>query len=303
MYPTSQPKTYLLAALASLALTACGGGGGGGDDTPAPTITNEVVSVDAAENSTHRVALEGQTKTMDVTRSFPAIAFAVDEETNELTITVGEVEQVQGDARVEITTTANIRYIVDVVAENTSAAPIMAEAETLSEISSGAALAADDLRLANVALELEYLASQISFEEKEAARVANTAAVDSAATALMTSIETLEQSLADFRNGDISETQLSQSLDVAKAHMSTLDEASATAVEAVLSTVNALIDVSLPADLEGTYPITYVAEADRYSRYMTTDLGTLSPDGSFSFSADYDFLNSVFAFASSASAQ
>lgn len=294
------PQIKLPAVIAaSVILTACGGGGSGSDSS-GPSLSNEVISLEVGENTERTVSLEGNIESTNITRSSAAITFDATPSESSLTITVSDIVRNHGDARIEIITSTDKRYIVNVVAENTSAAAVLAEAATLSEITSGTALVQDDVRLANVALELKYLASQSTYSEKVAAQNANAATIGFSASNLMQGIETLKLALADYEAGDITETQLSQSLDATKAEFTSLDQAAGELVNDARVTINNLIDTDLPIDIETTYPVEYVAEADRYSRYMNEDFGTLSNDGSYSFNPEYDYLNSVFAFASSA---
>ncbi|ARM86347.1 hypothetical protein [Marinobacter salarius] len=305
--PTKSPiVTTAVLAASTLLLAACGGGGGSSSDSGnnGPTIQNEVVNINAAENTTRTVAITGDIKgDISIVRDSSAITLTVDPETNEATVTISEVERAGVDARYEFTTSSDLRYIITVSAENTSAATTVAQTATLTEATGGGDLVRDDLRLAEVALELEYLASQTTYGDKVAAISNNAGTVNIAASDLSTSITTLAQALADYNAGDITDTQLSQTLNATQANFDTLDAAAGDVIDDVLNTINQLVDINLPANIDQTYALEYVPEADRFSRYMNADFGTLESDGNFSFNGPYDFLNSVFTFANSSASK
>ena len=78
-----------------------------------------------------------------------------------MTFSIGQLENDEA-SRFEITTVSNgqtIRNIINLNATNTSATPTLAEIRGLQALSGPEAVLADDLRPANVALELEYLAN------------------------------------------------------------------------------------------------------------------------------------------------
>jgi len=293
---TKKRYPIMALAIASTFIAGCGGGGGG---SSTPSVPSEALTVNAAENSTSTVNFRGDLSgSVNAFMDPPEVSLSLDEDAGEATITVADVERADVAARYEFTTSANIRYIVAVTVTNTSAEAVVAQATSLTEITSASDLVRDDLRLAEIALELEYLAAQTTYGDKEAAKAANVSSVNAASTNLTTSISTLRQALTNYNAGDITETQLEQTLSAANTNFAALDAAAGDVIDDVLPTINALLVADLPGDINQTYPLEYVPEADRFSRYMRDNFGTLEENGDFSFSADYDFLNSAFTFAS-----
>ena len=279
-----------VSAMAALLLTACGGGGGGSDSSD-PNLKNETLRITADENTVETFQLNGSIKAGSLTTVIdnPQVTASLSGDT--ISINIGELTN-DADARYTVQTSANTRYTIDVDGLNTSATALVQQATTLAELSSAQALIADDVRLMNVMLEVEYLAGQISSTEKDAIKVQ----VATSTSSLDNEISLTSQALNDYQNGDITDADLQLQVDATTAAVAEAGQAGEQALDNVTDTLTA-IGITLPDDLEGSYPLEYVAGFDRYSRFMHPDFGTDDGNGGFSFSASYDFFNTVFSFA------
>jgi hypothetical protein len=278
-------------------LTACGGGGGGSESSAAPVQTQQSVIIETQENTVETRQLNGiiDPESVNPVPGFdsPQITTAISDDT--VSITVGDLAN-DSSERFTLVTNAGTEYTIVINALNASAEALVQQAETLTEITSPQTLASDDLRLLNTVLEIEYLAGSISESEKINTSNAAITALNNFANTLETEISLLTLAISDYKAGDIAESDLEQRLSAAAAALSDIGSAGETALDNVATTLNEM-GIPLPADLEATNPLTYVEQADRYSRFMNADYGTFDGEGHFSFSGSYDFLNTVFHYA------
>ncbi|WP_449285784.1 hypothetical protein [Marinobacter sp. PE14] len=288
-------KTLTVCAFTGVLLTGCGGGGGSTSSTAAKQQT---VKVSISENTIETRQLNGEIDEASITAisGFDSPNISVSTKENILTITVGDLANSDTE-RFTLKTSASLTYTIVVDAENTSAREIVDQAETLTEITSPGTLAADDLRLMNIVLELEYLSGSISESEKVTTSQAAESDINDFATSLENEIALLNQALTNYESGDIPETDLKQRLSAASGALSDIGNAGESAIDNVTDTLTAM-GIALPEDLEATNPLAYVEQADRFSRFMNANFGTFDSNGNFTFSNSYDFLNAVFHYAS-----
>ena len=289
--------TLAVGAFTAILLTGCGGGGGGGS-TPSTASKQQTVKVSTSENTIETRQLNGEIDSASITAvsGFDSPNISVSAKENILTITIDDLANSDTE-RLTLETSAGLTYTIVVDAENTSARAIVDQAETLNEITSPGTLAADDLRLMNTVLELEYLAGRISESEKVTISQGAATEINSFANSLENEIILLNQALADYMAGDIPETDLKQRLSAASGALSDIGNAGESAIDNVTDTLAAM-GIALPADLETNNPLAYVEQADRFSRFMNANYGTFDSNGNFTFSNSYDFLNAVFHYAS-----
>ena len=293
--------TLTVGVFTAILLAGCGGGGSGGSGGTSSSSTDfnqQTVTINTSESTVETRQLNGEIDAASITAvsgfDSPNITPSAAEET--LTITVGDLANSDTE-RFTLKTNAGLTYTIVVNAENTSARAIVEQAETLTEITSPGTLAADDLRLLNIVLELEYLAGSISESEKLATSDAAVTSVNGFANSLENEITLLGLALTDYNAGDIPETDLEQRLSAASGALSDIGNAGESALDNVIDTLTAM-GIALPADLEATDPLAYVEQADRFSRFMNANYGSFDSNGNFTFSNSYDFLNAVFHYAS-----
>lgn len=289
--------TLTVSAFTAILLTGCGGGGGG-ESNSSTASKQETVRVSTSENTVETRQLNGEIDASSITAisGFDSPNISASTKENILTITVGDLANSDTE-RFTLETSAGLIYTIVVDAENTSARAIVDQAETLTEITSPGTLAADDLRLMNIVLELEYLAGSISESEKVTTSQAALTKINNFAASLESEIVLLSQALTNYRAGDIPETDLKHRLSAASASLSDIGNAGESALDNVNETLTAM-GIVLPEDLEATNPLVYVEQADRFSRFMNANYGTFDSNGNFIFSNSYDFLNAVFHYAS-----
>lgn len=296
-YARKPVTTLTVSAFTAILITGCGGGGGGGS-TPSTASKQQTVKVSTSENTIETRQLNGEIDAASITAisGFDSPNISVSTKENILTIEVGVLENSDTE-RFTLETSAGLTYTIVVNAENTSAKVVVDQAETLTEITSPRTLAADDLHLMNIVLELEYLAGRISESEKETTSQAAMTEINRFSTSLENEIVLLKQAMADYMAGDIPETDLKQRLAAASGALSDIGNAGESAIDNVTDTLTAM-GIALPADLEATNPLAYVEQADRFSRFMNANYGSFDSNGTFTFSNSYDFLNAVFHYAS-----
>lgn len=293
--PTKTPKT-LVAVIAAATLTACGGGG---DKGPSPTF--KTLSVETAEGQQKVVTLSGLPQSVERIRGTQAITLdtkADDGGKTLMTVTTGELEN-EGEARFKVITKNGEKQIITTVsvdAENTSAKKPLSRVQTIQGLSSAHSVLADDITLANVILELEYLAGKLDSNEVDDLRDTIDQGLNQVSAELSKEISRLPTLATKYKSGEITESEVSATIQNIEAHIADIGPAG----EIILSTFTGTLGrlgINLPTNLNDAYPLTYNETLKRYTRFASDDLGTLNPDGTFTFHPDNDFLNSVFAFA------
>lgn len=279
-------------------LAACGGGGSGNESKATPAQNQQSVIIETQENTVETRQLNGAVdlESVNPVPGFDSPQITTDISDDTISITVGDLSNNTSE-RFTLATDSGTEYTIVINALNASADALVQQAETLTEITSPQTLASDDLRLLNIVLEIEYLAGSISESEKTSTSNAAIAALNNFANTLENEISLLTLALSDYKAGDIPESDLDQRLSAAVAALSDVGSAGEAALDNVSNTLSEM-GVPLPANLEATYPLAYVEQADRYSRFMNSDYGSFDANGSFSFSSSYDFFNAVFHYAS-----
>ncbi|OJT00006.1 hypothetical protein [Marinobacter nauticus] len=299
-----QTKTRtLLAAIACLSLTACGGGGGGGGGTPEPETRNNVVTLTSAEGMTVNQSLEGSVTEVKQVRGSNQVTVTFDDTPNDsgnsdVTFSIGQLENDEA-SRFEITTVSNgqtIRNIINLNATNTSATPTLAEIRGLQALSGPEAVLADDLRLANVALELEYLANLIDADQQQAMRDTINNTLSELTTDLTGDIAQITDALRGYERGEVTETSLRNLLNDTNTRVLGLGHAGEAILDSFSSTLSRL-DVDFPDNLNDTFPLIFDDNLNRYTRFGNDAFGQTNEDGTFTFDGNLDFLNAVFTFA------
>ncbi|MGP9834058.1 hypothetical protein [Marinobacter sp. NSM] len=298
----------ILAAIATLSLTACGGGGGGDGGTPEPDMRNNVVTLSSAEGMTVNQSLEGSVTDVKQVRGSNQVTVTFDDTANtsgnsDVTFSIGQLENDE-NSRFEITTVSNgqtIRNIITLNATNTSAAPTLAEIRGLQALSGPEAVLADDLRLANVVLELEYLANLIDANEQQAMRDTINTTLAELTTDLAGDIAQITEALRGYERGEVTETSLRNLLNTINGRVLGLGSAGEAILDSFSSILNRL-DVVFPENLNETYPLVFDNNLNRYTRFGANAFGQANEDGTFTFDGNLDFLNAVFTFARPATA-
>lgn len=302
----------LVVSVAALTLTACGGGGGGGGgdgsnnggnpQLPASQVQSQVFDVSSAENQTETRQVPGEVTKVEQLRGSNAVTLTsqagTDGTTSTVTLSVAELENDE-DARFKVTSTDGEQVtetIINLSATNTSAAPLLAEAQSLQSLPDAEAVLADDLRLANIVLELEYLANLISASEQAQMRsdIDNTLA--DLTLDLQNQIATVTSLLNDYNAGDATETALRDRLTLVNQEIDALGEAGETILDAFSDTL-ARLNITFPENLNGTHPIVFNDDLNRYTRFGADAFGEVLSEDTFTFNEDFDFLNAAFPFA------
>jgi exonuclease VII small subunit len=290
-------KTLTAFTAAAILLSACGGGGGGSDSSSTSASAQQSITINTFENTTETRQFNGDIDPTSITpvSGFDSPNVSQSTDGNSLTILVGDLENSTTE-RFTLKTSSGITYTIAVNALNASAQATVQQAETLTEITAPESLVGDDLRLLNTVLEIEFLAGKISESEKASISSAAAEAINGFSGPLENEIALLDQTLTNYKAGDVTETDLEQRLAAAAATLSNIGNAGEDALGNVTDTLAAM-GITLPADLEATNPLVYVESAERFSRYMNSDFGSFDANENFTFSSSYDFFNAVFPYA------
>lgn len=295
--------TFVVTALIAVTLTACGGGGGGGGGSSSSGgntggLTAKPLSLSGTESSTITETLDGTIDTSSLSFVIDNPAINVSASGNTLTIDIDELQN-EGIARFTVETSANSRYTVNVQAENTSAVALVRQAELLTAENAGITLLADDVRLQNVLLELEYLGNEITETQKSSIQSSTTSTLNAGTPAIDQETDTLASVLANYESGDVAESDLENALQAASNVITTgWGDIGEQLLADRLATLSAM-GINLPGTLEDSYPLTFEAGFDRYTRWIDPEFGTDNGD-TFTYISnanDYDFFNTVFTFA------
>src|SRR5690554_4201756 len=297
MKHTKLLRKATLAAAISLTLTACGGGGGGGGndttppkaDAPKPVTETKTLSIATAENEQVTQALRGTPVSTTRIRGTEAITADTTED-GTLNISVAELQN-EGDARFKVTTkdgNTTIEYIVSVSAENTSARASLEQAEQITQVSAESLALTDEQRLAQIALEIEYLTGAVDATLKDMANADIEQTITEAGASLTESQSQLAQAIKDYQNGTATEAELAEHLVQMDTDIQAINETGTTVLAAVETTL-----VALGVDLPETLTFTYDETLGRYTRFTSPDLGAYNDNGEWVFNAEYDWLNAA----------
>lgn len=296
----------LIIVTATFTLAACGGGGGGGGGQPptppGPETANQVLTVTSAENQTETRQVPGEVSQVEQLRGSDAVTLTsqanTEDDRSTVTLTIAELENDE-DARFKVTSEQDgliTETIINLSATNTSAAPLLAQAQSLQSLPDAEAVLADDLRLANIVLELEYLANLISAGEQAQMRSDIDDTLASLTVNLQNQIATVTNLLNAYNAGDATETALRDRLTLVNQEVAALGEAGETILDALSDTL-ARLNIVLPENLNGTHPIVFNDALNRYTRFGDEAFGEVVADDEFTFNEDFDFLNAAFTFA------
>lgn len=284
-----------LALATTFALTACGGGGGGsGDDTPTkPTPpASEQLSIESAENKVVSRTLQGEPVSTERIRGTEAITAEASRSNGKTTLKVAVSElQNDGNARFKVTTKdggTTIEYIVSVTAENTSAKGVVEQAERLTSVSPENLTLQDEKRLAQIALEIDYLTGVLDAGLKNEVNADIQKTIANTGATLGGSQSLLSEALTGYQNGSVTESVLTNSLE----NMNSKIQATATVGTTLLETVRPTL-LGLGVDLPESLKFTYDENLGRYSRFTTPDLGAYDDNKEWEFHSEYDWLNAA----------
>lgn len=293
-HATAVACVYLIAG----GLTACGGSSSEGpktSETPkTPSISKAPLAVSLSEDQTITRELDGIIDADSIRTIIDNPAVDVAAEGKTLSIVIGEVEN-DGIARFVVRTGADTEYTVNVDIDNASADPLVEQASTLTSDAADRLILEDELRLQEVLAELEYMAKELTEKEKLSG-ISNAESVASGiGESVKTKVEALTQALEGYKKGEITETSLDQALQAAQSIVTAYGEAGEQILDGHTATLAAL-GLAIPQDLNEVYPLKYVPEIGRYTRFTHQDFGEMQGD-SFAFNADHDFLNTVLTYA------
>jgi len=212
----------------------------------------------------------------------------------ELTIeTAAEDNQSEGGEEDQETSQRSV--ILDLEVINTSAEPIVAEAQALLRAEDGVSPTVDDVRLIEIFIDLNYFTGTINFGERTNQIEEMQTSLQELETALSEEFPTLRTEFDSFQSGETTELDLSSAIDRVDTAVNNLNNA-ATAELASRSFVARGLGLDFPININGDLPLVYVDELERYTRYADADLGDFNQENDFIFNAENDFLNAVFTF-------
>lgn len=307
-FKTKRPMMTALArviAIGTLSATIAACGGGGGDDgnpngsngqQPAdPTRRTETVNVVVPEGTSLSQPVEGTIETSRRILGDETVSFVVGQAA--VTFAAGELQN-EALARFEVVTKTDnqtITYYFSVTGENTSAKPVITAAQSLTALPIANVLQ-DDQRLTEIALEVQYLANEISSAEKARALAEMVTAFDDVSALTADDLGALNTALSDYQQGSIDETELANVLAVAEAAVADIGAAGEGALDTYQMTLEGL-GVSLPENLAADLPLIFDDRLNRYTRFTNANLGSYNANGQWQFNASYEFLNSALTFA------
>lgn len=294
------PGKSVIALSLLLSITACGGGSSGGSSSE-PT-TNKTITIEISESSQETATVAGTITRIDSIREHAGIALSqtpkssvsADNDTEMFSSTIYvSVQELQNnaDARYQIHhNTDDERYITTLTinAENTSALDNVAKAEQVTGLSTNTLVLADEQRLSNILLQLEYLAGLIKPSTMDSTKATITQYIDEEAADIRKLQDSVTAVLADYKAGEVPERRLADSLtemDSGLAQAATIGDI---VLDEFDTTLGALI-----AELPGNLPLTYDSNQGRYTRFTHDSLGQYTETGQWQFDPAYDWLNAA----------
>lgn len=298
-HPRSPVTAIKSSAILATAMTIAACGGGGGNDAD----RSQVYSLTGAENQTVEQTVKGTVSSVKQVRGSGQVTVKTQgaNGNSRVTLTIGELEN-EEQARFQIITESGserIKNIINLAATNTSAAPVLAQARELASLTGPETILADDLTLANVALEVEYLAGLITASEQDQTRQAINEGLADLTSDLESQISTVTALIQAYGEGTTTETDLRTNVAQVTDSIASIGPAGETILDQFSTTLEQLT-VVLPEQLNDTYPLVFNDSLDRFTRFGAEGLGEMNDDGTFTFRSDLDYLNSVFAFATPA---
>lgn len=289
--------------LLAVAMTACGGGGGGGETntggtnptppSPEPELERitETDTLTIGESASVSENVRGDIQsirkirgdnTIGVTQNRSAVTFTVEELVNE------------AEARFEVVTQdANtiITYFFTIEGVNTSAIETVEMAETLADLPATTTALQDDQRLTEIVLEVQYLANELSSDEKDEASQAIATAFEDIGGLSQDDLDALANTLRNYKQGTATENDLVTAVNDADQTLTQIGAVGEATLEQY-QTVLRDLGVTLPDDLASELPITFDTQLGRYTRFTNPLLGSYT-DGQWTFNPEFDFLNSA----------
>lgn len=283
-----------LALLCSSLLVGCISSAGGDDESGSgDSDGTETVSAVSGEGSTISQAFEFEIEAVEGIRTDPSVSVAINGSSVDLT--VGDLEN-DVTVRYRVKGVDGTERIFAIELTNTSALPLVEEARSLADATADLVVA-DDLQLAEIVLDLEYLAGLTTPEEVSIAISDFESEVASASGLFESQVQLVSNAISGYQEGDVPERELRLAVSDAQVALGPLNTAGSNLLLEVRDSLTDL-GVSLPSNPGALTPIEFVEEGDRYSRFMTDAYGAFGVDGSFSFHDSADFLNAVFNYAS-----
>lgn len=183
--------------------------------------------------------------------------------------------------------------ILDLEVINTSAGPIVAEAEALLRVEDGVNVTLDDERLIEVLIELDYFTGSITYGERTSQIQEMRTSLQDLETALADQLPTLRTELESFQEGSTTELDLNSAIGRVTTALNDLNNEAASELTVRSFEINGL-GLDFPSNIGGDLPLQYVDELGRYTRYAVAEFGEFDSNNDFIFNADNDVLNSVF---------
>ncbi|KXS55337.1 MAG: hypothetical protein AWU57_323 [Marinobacter sp. T13-3] len=308
--PLAHFKKTALTVMITAALTACGGGGGGGGSSESgttsndPSATTQTASINTGENSQETATVAGTITDIETVRSNPAISVSTTQpatsalaksqqapgSTSTIYITISDLNN-DGDARYRILHDVNGKpyaTTLTIDATNTSATKDVAKAENIASLATDTLLMADEQRLSNILLQLEYLAGITNPAGMDQTQASIQTTVQQAAADTQTLKDAVTKALNDYKAGTIGEGELAQKIAEMDAGLGSVE----TLGDSMLSNFNTTLS-SLVATLPANRPLTYDAAQGRYTRFTDGAMGQYTQAGEWQFDAGYDWLNAA----------
>jgi|GEM_PF-1685413 len=287
-----------------LSITACGGGGdgGSGDNSAEASTINETTTIETAEFNQETTTVAGTITQIDAVREHSGIELSQTRQTSigtqddakstssSIYVSVQELQN-DADARYQIHhSTATDKYITTLTinAKNTSALDDIAKAEQITTLSTNTLVLADEQRLCNILLQLEYLAGMTNPATMDDTKAVIAELIDRTTAASQSAKDQLAKALTDYREGKVSEQALKQSIAEMEASLEDAASVGDDVLQEFDKTLTALIK-ELPDQLQLTYdPI-----QGRYTRFTNESLGQYTETGEWQFDTGYDWLNAA----------
>jgi len=284
-----------------LSITACDGGGGdvsSGENS----IINRNTVIQTTESSHETTTVAGTITQIDTVRKDSGIELSQTPQTSTSTqnnaeaassIVYVRVQELQNDtdARYRVHhSTDDAKYITTLTinAENTSALDDIAKAEQITGLSTDNLVLADEHRLSNILLQLEYLAGLTTPATMDSTKATITQSIAEETADIRNLKDTVTTVLADYKAGEAPEQTLIATLAEMEAGLAQAATIGDILLQEFDTTLDALID-ELPEDLS----LTYDSAQGRYTRFTHESLGQYTETGQWQFDPAYDWLNAA----------
>lgn len=296
------PRNRMIATLsATLLLTACGGGGGGGDskapeaekpsipETPAaPSVITKADSIQLSELSEDTYTVAGEITEIEALIS--GAGLSVTTSGNTLAVSAAELNN-DSLSRVKISHQSGeqpYETILSITGINTSALPLITQGERIVQRATDNMILADERRLGEILLELQYLAGITTPAEKDLTLDTIKEAIDQAVADTETLKSNLASAIQAYKAGESGEDSLIEELTRMETGLQGAGEIGQLVLDGMSTTLQAL-GVTLPETLE----MAYDPNLGRYTRFTHESLGGYDENGAWAFDEAYDWLNAA----------